>query len=351
MSKEQITIKELAIKLRISVSTVSRALRNLPDVNPDTKRIVQELAKQLNYEPNYVAQSLINRKTRIIGVIVPFISSPVFGRILTGMNDAAQQHRYQLMICQSNENSELEATLVKQLASFKVDGLLISVSSQTKCEEPFEIFKRKELPIVFFDRVLPDIFASKIIFDGYHSSFIAVEHLIKSGCRRIAHMAGPPNLSICVNRLNGYLDALKKHDIEINENLIITCQNFEEDALASIKYLFSRKPYPDGIFAINDASAVTVIKYLTKKGIRIPEEVAVIGINNDPISEVIQPSLTTIMLPCYEIGYLAVQMVIKRIEDHSISPETVKLLSKLIKRDSSRKLVNKDISSISKHLT
>jgi DNA-binding LacI/PurR family transcriptional regulator len=337
LSKQQTTIKDIARKLRISVSTVSRALRNLPDVNPETKKAVEELAQQLNYEPNYIAQSLINKKTRIIGVIVPVISSPVFGRILTGMNDAAQKHKYQLMICQSNESAELEAALVKQLASFKVDGLLVSISSGTQSEEPFEIFKRKEIPIVFFDRVLPDVNATKVIVDEYHSAFMAVEFLIKSGYTNIAHFAGPPNLSISIDRLNGYLAALKHQNIPVNENFIIPCEHFEEDALAAVKKLFSHKPYPDGIFCINDASAITAIKYLNKKGIRIPEEVAVIGFNNDPISEVVEPSLTTIMLPCYEIGNMAVEMLIKRINDYSIPAETIKLHSKLIKRDSSRK--------------
>ena len=337
MSKQQTTIKDIARKLRISVSTVSRALRNLPDVNPETKKAVEELARQLNYEPNYIAQSLINKKTRIIGVIVPVISSPVFGRILTGMNDAAQKHKYQLMICQSNESAELEAALVKQLASFKVDGLLVSISSGTQSEEPFEIFKRKEIPIVFFDRVLPDVNATKVIVDEYHSAFMAVEFLIKSGYTNIAHLAGPPNLSISIDRLNGYLAALKHQNIPVNENLIIPCEHFEDDALNGVKKLFSHKPYPDGIFCINDASAITVIKHLKKKGVRIPEEVAVIGFNNDPISEVVEPSLTTIMLPCYEIGNMAVEMLIKRINDRSIPADTIKLPSKLIKRDSSKK--------------
>lgn len=335
MSKQQATIKDIARKLHISVSTVSRALRNLHDVNPETKKSVQDLAKQLNYEPNYIAQSLINRKTRIIGVIIPVIASPVFSRILTGMNDAAQKHGYQLMICQSNENAEIEATLIKQLASFKIDGLLISVSGQTQSEQSFEILVRKEVPIVFFDRVLPNIDAPKVIVDEFHSAFTAVEYLIKCGHHRIAHLSGPPHLSISIDRLNGYLAALKKYNIPVNKNLILSCQNFEEDALLCTRKLFARKPYPDGIFAINDASAVTVIKYLNKKGIRIPEEVAVIGFNNDPIGEVIEPSLSTVMLPCHEIGQIAVNLLIKKINDPSILNETVSLQSKLIKRDSS----------------
>lgn len=336
MSKQQATIKDIAHKLHISVSTVSRALRNLHDVNPETKKAVQELAKQLNYEPNYIAQSLINKKTRIIGVIVPVIASPVFGRILTGMNDSSHEHNYQLMICQSNENAELESLLIKQLASFKIDGLLISVSGQTKTDESFEVLKKKGVPIVFFDRVLLSPNISKVVVDEFQSAFTAVEHLIKGGHKKIAHLAGPPHLSISIDRMNGYLSALKKYKIPVDKNLIITCQNFEEDALKSIQKLFAHKPYPDGIFTINDASAITVIKYLTKKGIHIPREVAVVGFNNDPISEIIDPSLTTVMLPCYNMGRIAVEMLINIINDVSVGPQTITLHSELIKRNSSR---------------
>ena len=164
-----------------------------------------------------------------------------------------------------------------------------------------------------------------------------MEHLIKCGHKKIAHLAGPSHLSISKDRMNGYLSALTKYDIPIDKNLIITCQNFEEDAPKGIKKLFAHKPYPDGIFAINDASAVTVIKYLNKKKIRIPEEVAVIGFNNDPISEIVEPSLTTVYLPCYEMGQIAVAQLIKRINNFSLPAETITLHSKLLKRNSSTK--------------
>ncbi len=335
MSKAQTTIKDIARKLRISVSTVSRALRNLPDVNPETKKAVQEMAKELNYEPNYIAQSLINKKTRIIGVIVPVIASPVFGRILTGMNDTAQQHNYQLMICQSNENAQLEAHLIRQLASFKIDGLLISVSGQTRDGQCFDILKKKEVPMILLDRVISGMEVTKIVVDGFHSSLLAVEHLIQSGCRRIAHLSGPSHLSISIGRLNGYLAALEKHGVAVNQKLIIPCENFESDAPAAIRKLFSTKPYPDGIFSINDASAVTAIQFLKKKGIRVPEDVAVIGFNDDPICEIVEPSLSTVRLPCYEIGQRAVNMLVARINGQTIDPEIVTLKSKLIIRQSS----------------
>ena len=330
MSKQQATIKDIARKLRISVSTVSRALRNLHDVNPETRKNVLELAKQLNYEPNYIAQSLINKKTRIIGVIVPVIASSVFSRILAGMSEAAQKHGYQLMICQSNENAEHEAELIRQLASFKIDGLLVSVSGQTKHEEAFDLLKQKEIPVVFFDRVLPNIEAPKVIVDEFQSAFTAVGH------KRIAHLGGPPHLSICKDRLNGYLAALKKYKVPVNKKLILSCENFEDDALKNIQRLFSQKPFPDAVFAINDASAIILIKYLNKKGIKIPEEVAVIGFNNDHISEIIEPALTTIMLPCADIGHIAVDILVRRINDPNQLPQTVTLHSNLIIRDSSQ---------------
>ncbi len=336
MSKQQATIKDIARKLRISVSTVSRALRNLHDVNPETRKNVLDLAKELNYEPNYIAQSLINKKTRIIGVIVPVIASSVFSRILAGMNDAAQKHRYQLMICQSNENAEHEAELIRQLASFKIDGLLISVSGQTRYEGAFDILKQKEIPVVFFDRVLPNIDAPKVIVDEFQSAFTAVEHLIHCGHKRIAHLGGPPHLSISKDRLNGYLAAMKKHKVAVNKKLILACENFEEDALKNIQRLFSKKPFPDAVFAINDASAVILIKYLNRKGIRIPEEVAVIGFNNDHISEIVEPALTTIMLPCADIGHIAVDILVRRINDPTPPPQTITLHSNLIIRDSSQ---------------
>lgn len=337
MSKQQVTVKDLARKLRISVSTVSRALRNLPDVNPETKQAVQELARQLNYEPNYIAQSLINRKSRIIGVIVPVISAPVFGRILTGMHDAAHQHGYQLMLCQSNESSESEMDLVRQLISFKADGLLVSVSSQTQNAAAFEVLKHKDIPVVFFDRVPPGEDICKVVVDEYHSAFMAVEHLIRSGCRSVAHIAGPPNLSISLDRLNGYLAALDKHGMKVPEKYVVHCEHFEENAPAVIRKWFARAPYPDGIFAINDASAVAAIRYIKTKGLDIPGKVAVIGFNNDPISEIVEPSLTTVMQPGYEMGCIAVQMLISRIENRNLSPETIMLRSRLIKRESSHR--------------
>lgn len=337
MSKQQPTIKDLARKLHVSVSTVSRALRDLPDVNSETKKAVKKLANELNYEPNYIAQSLINKSTKVIGVVIPVISAPVFARILGGMHDAAQQFGYQLMICQSNENAALENLLIKKLIAFKVDGIVISISSETKNGDSFEVLTNKGIPIVFFDRVPPDINSSKIIVDEYLGVRIAVEHLIKIGCKKLSHIGGPPNLSISINRLNGFLAALAKNKLPISEQFIISCPRFEDDALEAVKKIFSGKKIPDGIFAINDASAIIAINYLKKKGIRIPEDVAVVGFNNDPISEVAHPSVTSVMEPGYEMGYQSIEMVIEHIIDSNFQPKTIIMKSKLIKRDSTNR--------------
>lgn len=337
MNKQPVTIKYLARKLRISVSTVSRALRDLPDVNPETKRAVKALAKQLNYEPNYIAQSLINRRSKVIGVIVPAISAPVFGRILTGMYDTAHNNGYQLMICHSNESAESETDLVRQLISFKVDGLVISVSGETKDKAPFEVLKRKDIPVIFFDRVLTDFPTSKVLVNEFKSAFLAVEHLIKHGCQKIFHLGGPSNLSISKDRANGYIAAIEKYNLGVNSKYIFECKRFEDDALEALKQLILINGNPDGIFAINDASAIIALKYLSKRGIRVPEDVALVGCNNDPISEVVSPSLSSIELPAYEIGSQTIELLLKHLRDSDFPPQTITLTSKLIKRESSKR--------------
>jgi DNA-binding LacI/PurR family transcriptional regulator len=331
----QVTIKDIAKQLNVSVATVSRALRNAPDINPDTKKAVIDLATSLDYEPNYIAQSLVKKQTKIIGVIVPSIQSNYFSQALSGMTDVANDHGYYLMMCQSNETAGEELRNIRKLVSVHVDGLLISISKETKETEEFEKISQKGIPIVMFDRIIPGFACSKVIVDEYEGAFKAVEHLIKKGCKRIAHIAGPKDLSVSNNRKNGYLDALKKHNFSIDESLIIHCNSFEEDALKSIQKLIKQKERPDGIFFINDLSAITAIKYLKKKGIRIPEDIKLVGFNNDPVSEVVEPSLTTVMQPGYEVGKLALGILIDEIGLKKSSNDTITLRTKLIERNSS----------------
>lgn len=336
MRREQVTIKDLAKQLNISVSTVSRALRHAMDVNPETKEAVIRLARELNYEPNFIAQSLVKKQTKIIGVIVPAIHSNYFSQALSGMTDVASEHNYHVMFCQSNETSLQEISSIKKLAACNVDGLLVSVSKETSNLGEFEKIRQKGIPIVMYDRILHELPCSKVIVDEYEGAHKAVEHLIKKGCTRIAHIAGPHDLSVSVNRMNGYLDALQEHGLEFDPQLMVHCNAFEDDAMDAIKKIMRVKPSPDAIFCINDLSAIISLKYLIARGIKVPEEVKVVGFNDDPVSRFAEPSLTTVMQPGYEVGKLAMGILIDEIQNRDVEPQTIKLRTKLVIRNSSR---------------
>lgn len=336
MSNNPITIKDLAKQLNISISTVSRALRNASDINPETKAAVLSLAKELNYEPNAMAQSLVKRKSKIIGIIVPVIHSNYFSEALSGMSEIADEFNYHLMLCQNNENALHEIKNIKKLVSCHVDGLLISVSKDTNEVSALEKAREKGIPVVMFDRTISSFDCSKVVVDEYEGALKAVEHLIQKGCKRIAHFAGPINTSVSTNRMQGYIDALAKHNIPFNKELIFRCNAFEEDALTLLKKMIRLNPLPDGIFFINDLSAVMGIKFLQKKGIKIPDDIKIAGFNDDPISALMEPSLTTVMQPAYEVGKLAMRMLVDEINAESTGFQHIQLRTQLIVRNSSK---------------
>lgn len=335
MLNKQVTLKDLARKLRLSVSTVSRALRDVPDINPETRKQVLALAEELNYEPNFIAKSLVNKQTKVIGVILPVIASRYFANALSGMMEVANSRGYHIMFCQSDECPEKELNSIRKLVSTRIDGLLISVSKDTRDPEPFLKVQQKGIPVVFFDRALESVTATKVTVNQHNGAFRVVEHLIQRGYTRIAHIAGPRQLAIAIDRLNGYKAALKKYDLPVNENFILHCEKFQEDALEMVKQLFRNDEKPDAIFAVNDSSAIICMKYLQSLGYRIPHDIAVAGYNNDPVSEVVWPPLTTIMQPSFEVGKVATQLLIDEIE-HSTKIYHEKILnSELIIRSSS----------------
>ncbi|HEY0896628.1 MAG TPA: LacI family DNA-binding transcriptional regulator [Sphingobacteriaceae bacterium] len=335
MLNKQVTLKDLARKLRLSVSTVSRALRDVPDINPETRKQVLALAEELNYEPNFIAKSLVNKQTKVIGVILPVIASRYFANALSGMMEVANSRGYHIMFCQSDESPDKELNSIRKLVSTRIDGLLISVSKDTRDPEPFLKVQQKGIPVVFFDRALESVTATKVTVNQHNGAFRVVEHLIQRGYTRIAHIAGPRQLAIAIDRLNGYKAALKKYDLPVNENFILHCEKFQEDALEMVKQLFRNDEKPDAIFAVNDSSAIICMKYLQSLGYRIPHDIAVAGYNNDPVSEVVWPPLTTIMQPSFEVGKVATQLLIDEIE-HSTKIYHEKILnSELIIRSSS----------------
>lgn len=334
----RVTIKDVAKALNISVATVSRAIRNAADVNPVTRQRVLAYTGEINYEPSFIAQSLVKQSTRIIGVIVPSIHSDYFSQALSGMTDVAEEQGYHLMICQSNEQVEIENRSIKKLLSCSIDGLLISFSKNTPNADGLKRIQEQNVPLVMFDRIIEGFDCSKVVVDEYEGAFKAVEYLIHKGCRRIAHLGGPVDLSVTHHRKQGYLEALQKHHITVNPDLIAHSKSFEDDAIYALQKIMKSSLPPDALFCINDLSAIMAIRYLTKKGFKIPEDIKVIGFNNDPVSSVADPSITTIMQPGYEVGKLAVGVLIDEITGKSKNKghRTFQLRTKLIKRQSTK---------------
>ncbi len=343
MKFNQVTIKDIARELGISPSTVSRALKDHPDISVQTKKAVNELAEKLNYQPNIVALNLRQKKTNTIGVIIPEIVHFFFSTVISGIEDVAYTAGYNVILAQSNESYQREMTDMKALFNSRVDGMLLSVSRETTNFDHIESIISKGVPIVFYDRMYNSPTSSKVIVDDYAGAKEAVKHLIEQGCKRIAHLNGAPNLIISVDRFRGYTDALKEHKMEIKENIIVNCPSgtFEEGKRAANK-LLSQTPLPDAIFANNDPMAMGAMMAIKEKGLKIPQDVAIVGFSNWFFGELMEPSLTTVDQPGFEMGQEAARLLIRQIEvkekdDFEIQPETKILKTRLVIRNSSLK--------------
>jgi DNA-binding LacI/PurR family transcriptional regulator len=334
LKRHQTTILDIARELNLSKSTVSRALTGHKNVKPATRKAVLELAEKLDYERNMLAISLVKSKSSTIGVIVPEFLTPFFPQIIDGITKYAQPAGYNVLITQSGESYEAEVANTKVLLASQVDGILISLTKETQNFEHFKIFQRKGIPIVFFNRVCEDMEVPKVIVDDYDGAFRAVDHLIKSGKRRIAHLAGPNTLQISRKRLNGYKAALIKHKIPVDEELIISYDLSEEKARIYVNHLLSLPKPPDALFAINDPTAISAIEVIKSKGLKIPRDIAVIGFSNDYAGELMEPSLTTVSQPLREMGQVAAQLLIDQIEKDTTKPIIKLLKTKLIVRNS-----------------
>jgi LacI family transcriptional regulator len=334
LKKHQATIFDIAKELRISKSTVSRALTGHPSVKAETRNAVLELAGKLDYQRNMLAISLVKSKSNTIGVIVPEFMTPFFPQVILGIHKKATEASYHTLIMQSNESYETEVASAKVLLANQVDGLLVSLSKETQNFEHLKIFQRKGIPIVFFNRVCEDMEAPKVTVDDYQGAFNAIEYLIKSGRKRIAHLAGPHTLALSRKRLNGYKDALTKHQIPIDNELIISYDLSLDKVHIYVKHLLDLPNPPDALFAINDPTAIRAIQVIKAKGLTIPKDIAVIGFSNDFAGEIMEPSLTTVSQPLQEMGMEAVQILIDQIEKDSIKPVFKELKTKLIIRNS-----------------
>jgi LacI family transcriptional regulator len=335
------TIKDIAQRLNISISTVSRALRNAPDVNNETKQAVMLLSEELSYQPNRLALSLRHKQTHTIGVIVPNLDY-VLSTMVRGIDEVALEAGYTVMVCQSNESFGREILNTRRLLDSLVDGFIISVSSETKLFDHFKKVQERGLPMVVFDRVTPDLIAPSVRLDNEEGGFIATEHLLEQGYTRIAILAGPINLGVSNSRLEGYLRALRKHKIKIDKGLIIYCDFNQDYAYYATQELLAMKKRPDAIFTISDRMAIGAMLAIKERGLRMPQDIGLVGFNNEPVVKLVTPGISSVDQPSFELGKVAAKLFIETMHnDADMSHVEEVLKPKLYIRESSQRVATK----------
>lgn len=339
MNTGQSTIKDIAKQLNISASTVSRALRDLPDVKPETMQAVKELAKKWNYQPNLIAQGLVKKRSYNIGVIIPEFMIHFYAEALSGIYKVANEAGYNVMVCQTNETYKNELKSIKTLVSSRVDGLIVAISKETNKFDHLNSLNIRKTPLVIFNRVSDEISASKVKFDDFKSSYKATRHLIDCGCKNIAHIAGPMNLQLSIERKEGFKKALVKYGLCYDEELVVTCDFTLEEGKEAMEKILQTGKKIDGIFTVCDAAAYGAMAVLKSAGYKIPEDVSIIGFTNEPFAKLIEPSLSTISQPSHEMGETATHLLLKHIENkEDFIPETRVIETELIERNSTRRL-------------
>lgn len=335
---KDVTIYDVAEALNISPSTVSRGLKDHPHIHKDTKKKIREVAKEMGYQQNKFASSLRKRRTETIGVVVPKLNSYFMATVIAGVEKITNKHGYGLIISQSQESAKHEISCVSTLFDSRVDGMLISLAYDTKNLDHFNKLLNKDIPIVFFDRVADCEGCMSVIIDNYKAGYEVTSHLIEQGCKRIIHLGGNLLRNVYSERFRGYKQALHDNGIEFNQKLVFIGDLTGQSGRDIIKKVFKMNLQPDGIFAANDTSAVASMVEMQEAGIKIPDDIAVAGFNNEPISQVIRPNLTTVDYPAREIGEIAATALIGKLSNsQSINYSTIVLKHSLIIRQSSLK--------------
>jgi LacI family transcriptional regulator len=333
--KKTVTIKDIAQHLGVSAATVSRALKDHPHISDERKASVWKLAREMNYQPDTVAQSLKRGSTQTIGVIFPAIKYHFFSQALDGIEDVAFKSGYTVLVCKSNESHDREVVNAETLASNRVAGIIVSLAQDSRDTDHFANLMQRNVPVVFFDRVPEKLKAPKVIGDDYEAAFALTEHLIQRGYRRIAHLAGPEVLLISRRRIKGYRDALKKHRLAMPAEYLIHGGLEEKDGLREAAKLLALRPRPDAIFAVNDPVAMGVYQACKVAGVLIPKDVAVAGFSDNPISALLTPPLTTVAQPSYDLGSAAAKMLMERIREGNPAKSELEVCkSRLVIRDS-----------------
>jgi len=341
-----VTLKQIAEHLNISITTVSKALKDYPDVSKKTKGLVKELAKTLNYKPNKFAVNLRTRESKTIGLIIPVIVHHFFSNVIKGIVAQAEKKGYLVIILQSNESYELEKKQIDLLLSQRVDGILISLANGTADFSHLNEVLNQEKPLVMFDKIAKIVKCSKVIIDDRMAAYTATKHLIDIGCKRIAHFRGALLPQNSIDRFLGYKKALIDNNLPYDPSLVYICEcgdmSFEEGK-KNAKQLLEDHDGVDGIFINTDLVAIGAMTEFNKQGVKVPEDINIVGFSNWFMSSVISPTLTTINQPGFKMGKTAFKQLFKEIKankkNKSYVPKTITLETALIERESTKKLI------------
>ena len=334
--KRRVTLKDIASQIGVSHTTVSRALRNHPDISPERKEQIIGLAKKMHYNPNAFAISLRNSYSKLIGLIIPEITLYAFPSMVKGISEFCYNAGYNLVILSSNESYEREVQNTELMLASQVDGLLVAISKETQKHNHFERLEEEGIPVVFLDRVFKNYGKSKVIIDGNRAAYTATKHLIDTGRKKLAYFGGNSSLFITKQRLVGFRKAL--HDHNMKEHSVIFA-NDAEDARHKTYNLFSKEDVPDGIMSISDEVLTGIIPSLQELNIRIPDKVAIISFSDGPISLMYKPAISIIRHPLYRVGRVAVDLLIQRIESPEGKYQQIRFVNtELVVRGSTVKL-------------
>ncbi|MEQ8360130.1 MAG: LacI family DNA-binding transcriptional regulator [Cytophagales bacterium] len=341
MTRHRITMKDIAQKLGITVTTVSKALKDYPDISKATKIKVRQLADELQYQPDSQAVALRVKGSKTIGLIIPEIVHYFFSNVINGIMNQAELKGYRVLIALSNNSMEMEKKQINLLFSTKVDGVMISLANETKSMTHFDILKEYDIPVVMFDKVNEDFDTNKVIIDDVKGGYVACKHLIMCGCKRIAHIRGPKNPLNSVGRFEGYKKALVEANIGFDPSLVKECMEVNYDEGYQLcKELLKLSIPPDGIFAVSDQVGVGALNAIKDAGLKVPDDIKIVGFSDSQIAQVSNPPLTTIHQPGYEIGETSANLLIEDIElrkkdpDHVFVSKQIILDTHLIKRGS-----------------
>ncbi|WP_298778502.1 LacI family DNA-binding transcriptional regulator [uncultured Polaribacter sp.] len=338
-NKKKTTIKDIANVLNISAAAVSKALHNDSRISDKTKKAVKQVAENLNYQPNHLASALRSGKSKLVGVIVPKTNSNFFSSAIHNIEEVLNEKGYNVIITQSNESYEKECKNIDTLLYTQVDGIIASMANETVDLEYFEKIKSAGIPLITFDRGENDLNVDYIGIDDYNSSHLIVNHLVDQGCKRIAHIGGFKRTRIYNNRIKGYVDAIKKHNLSLDEELIIESNLTIEDGRKKMLQLLALKNRPDAVYVAGDYAALGALQILNEQNIAIPNEIALVGFGNEPFTSMVTPTITSVNQHAYNIGRIAAEAFLNYADKNNFSQSLNKIILKaeLLVRESSFK--------------